>query len=321
MELPPPLRQAVDQILEDAPLAEIRRAAELLSLRYRGEVRDGQLHLSDRMATKAYLATRLPATYAAIRASLSAVADIRPEWTPHTLLDVGAGPGSVFWAASDQWSSIEQATMVEASGPIRQIGEQLAEHLEPRRATWISADIQRGLPALTSADLVTLAYVLDELAPAAINPLIDRLWELSRDVLLVVEPGTPAGWQRILAVRDRVIALGATIVAPCPHAERCPLVAPDWCHFSRRVARSRVHRLAKDAYVPWEDEKFIYLAASRLSGSDIVDGRVLAPPRAASGIVRLKVCSHTGQVEERVVTRRQGPAFKVARRLDWGDRL
>ena len=37
---------------------------------------------------------------------------------------------------------------------------------------------------------------------------------------------------------------GANILAPCPHARPCPLAAPDWCHFSARVARSRLHREA-----------------------------------------------------------------------------
>ena len=81
-------------------------------------------------------------------------------------------------------------------------------------------------------------------------------------MLIAVEPGNPAGWSRILQVRERLIALGAHIAAPCPHAFACPVVAPDWCH-SRRVARSRMHRRIKFADVPWEDEKFIYLAASR----------------------------------------------------------
>jgi ribosomal protein RSM22 (predicted rRNA methylase) len=319
MELPPLLRQGVEQILRDTPTAELRRAAELLSQRYRGEVCDGRFHLSDDLATRAYLATRLPATYAAIRASLSAIADIRDEWEPRSLLDVGSGPGSVFWAACDQWPSIERATMIEASHPIRRVGEELAQHAT-RPTAWIAADIARGLPPLEGAELVTLSYVLGELAPAAIDVLIERLWALSRDTLLVVEPGTTAGWQRILLVRDRLIALGAHIVAPCTHAGRCPLIAPDWCHFSRRVARSRSHRLAKDADVPWEDEKFIYLAASR-TPNDVPSARVLARPRVASGAVRLKLCCSNGELEERLVTKRQGAEYKVARRVDWGDRL
>ena len=319
MELPPLLRTGVDCILADIPIAEIRKAAELLSGRYRRETRDGRLHLSERAAATAYLATRLPATYAAVRASLAAIAEIRPAWAPRSLLDAGSGPGSVLWAARDQWPSIERASMIEASEAIRQLGDTLAR--ESGACTrWISADIAHGLPALESADLVTLSYVLGELPPMAIDPLIERLWELSGEMLLVVEPGTPAGWQRVLLVRDRLIARGAHIVAPCPHAERCPLAAPDWCHFSRRVARSRTHRLAKEADVPWEDEKFIYLAASH-TPNDAPAARVLARPRVASGAIRLKLCGPDGQMEERLVTRRQGEVFKVARRLNWGDRL
>ena len=125
MELPPALRQAVDQALEGVPLADLKRAADILSRRYRGEVRDGRLHLSDRLAAQAYLATRLPATYAAIRASLAAVAEVRPDFAPATLLDVGAGPGSALWAARDCWDSLEEATLVETSDAIRKVGSAL----------------------------------------------------------------------------------------------------------------------------------------------------------------------------------------------------
>src|SRR5690606_30783486 len=106
---------------------------------------------------------------------------------------------------------------------------------------------------------------------------------------VIVEPGTPAGWQRILAVRQQLIAAGAHVLAPCPHENPCPIAPPDWCHFARRVARSRLHRLAKDAEVPWEDEKFIYVAASRLPAG-AHRPRVLAPPKPGSGKVLLKLC-------------------------------
>ena len=101
MELPVLLRQVIDQALEGVPLADLTRAAALLSQRYRGETRDGRLHLSDDLAARAYLATRLPATYAAIRMAMNELAQRRPDFEPRTLLDVGAGPGTVLWASSD----------------------------------------------------------------------------------------------------------------------------------------------------------------------------------------------------------------------------
>ncbi|MFK0690445.1 small ribosomal subunit Rsm22 family protein [Mesorhizobium sp. IMUNJ 23033] len=318
MELPAPLRQAVDRMLEKVPLSVLKQAARTLSDRYRAELRDGRLHMAEEMAVRAYLATRLPATYAAVRASLDALADARPGFAPKSLLDVGAGPGTVLWATTDVWPDLEAAVLLEASAAVRKIGQSLASDAIPVRTEWLAGDATIDLAGLGPADLVSCAYVLDEITPASLPKLIDRLWQLTADTLLIVEPGTPAGWQRILAVRRQLIEAGAHMLAPCPHEARCPLAQPDWCHFSRRVARSRLHRLAKDADVPWEDEKFIYVAASRHPATSRA-ARVIAPPKPGSGKVVLKLCELDGSADEKLFTKRDGDAFKVARRLDWGD--
>lgn len=320
MELPASLRQAVDRILEKVPLPELKQAAKTLSDRYRAELRDGRLHMAQDMAVKAYLATRLPATYAAVRASLDALNAAQPEFNPKTLLDVGAGPGTVLWATTDLWPDLEQAFLLEASAAVRKVGEMLASETITARTVWKSGDVTTDLADLQPADLVTCAYVLDEIVPASLPKMVDRLWQLTADTLLIIEPGTPAGWQRILAVRAQLISAGAQVVAPCPHEVPCPLSPPDWCHFSRRVARSRLHRVAKDADVPWEDEKFIYVAASRQPVASRA-ARVVAPPKSGSGKVLLKLCQEDGTATERLFTKRDGADFKLARRLDWGDRL
>ncbi|MER9342898.1 methyltransferase type 11 [Mesorhizobium sp. M0601] len=320
MELPVPLRQGVDRLLEQVPLPMLKQAAKTLSDRYRAELRDGRLHMAEDMAVKAYLATRLPATYAAVRASLDAVGESRPDYAPKTLLDVGAGPGTVLWATINLWPDLEQAVLLEAGAAVRRVGEALAADAITARTAWRTGDITIDLVDLEPAQLVTSAYVLDEIAPASLAKLVDRLWQLTADTLLVVEPGTPAGWQRILAVRRQLIEAGAHVLAPCPHEAPCPLVAPDWCHFARRVARSRLHRLAKDAEVPWEDEKFIFVAASRHPAAP-PRARVIAPPKSGSGKVLLKLCEQDGGAAERLFTKRDGETFKAARRLDWGDAL
>lgn len=319
MELPAQLRQAVDELLENTPLADLKAAAKTLSERYRAETRDGRLHMAADLSVKAYLATRLPATYAAVRASLDAIDEARPDWTPASLFDIGAGPGTVLWAAFDAWPELQRATLLEASAAARRIGERLAGGFSVP-VDWKSGDATIDLDELQPAELVTAAYVLDEIVPSSLPKLIEKLWQLSTDTLLLVEPGTPAGWQRILAARSQLIDVGAHVLAPCPHQQPCPLAAPDWCHFARRVARSRLHRLAKDAEVPWEDEKFIYLAATRQKIAQ-TGSRVLAPPKAGSGKVDLKLCKTDGRASQRLFTKRDGDTFKQARRADWGDTL
>lgn len=320
MQLPPALRQAIDRELEGLALGALADAARALSQRYRAETRDGRLHLNDELAARAYLTTRMPATFAAISASLAAAIAAEPDFRPRSLLDVGAGPGTVAWSAASLWTSLETAHMIEASPAIRAVGERLSEALPLGRVDWLPQRIGDGLKGAAPADLVVLAYVLDELDPAERPPLVARLWELTGQALVIVEPGTTEGWKRMLAVRDQLIGAGAQILAPCPHAKPCPLSPPDWCHFAARVARSRQHREAKGGSVPWEDEKFLYLAVSR-HPITVPAPRILAPPRANKVAATLKLCENDGRVEERTVPKRAGAAFKRVRRLRWGDTL
>jgi ribosomal protein RSM22 (predicted rRNA methylase) len=223
------------------------------------------------------------------------------------------------WAAKDCWSGIDDALLVEGSSAIRKWGESFSSLTGIGAIAWRASDITTGLAIDRPRDLVTLAYVLSELPDSTRAALIDRLWSLTASLLLIVEPGTPAGWQRILEARNRLIALGAHIAAPCPHHLRCPLSAPDWCHFAERLPRSRIHRLIKQADVPWEDEKYIYLAAAR----GVVDqsyARIIAPPRSSKVRLDLKLCQSDGTSAHLFVTRRDS-AYKTARHLDWGDWL
>lgn len=319
MELPAALRSAVDQMLSGEPLEKLAKASAILSDRYRREVRDGRFHIDDALAAKAYLATRMPATFAAVRAALGMIEEVAPDFAPTSLIDLGCGPGTALWAAADTWASLGTAEMVEASGAIRSVGEKLSRSSQVT-SHWQAGDITAKIPSLAPADLVTLAYVLDELPPTTIASVTQTLWSLTKGMLVIIEPGTPAGWQRILIARDTLRATNAHLVAPCAHSENCPIVAPDWCHFSRRVARSRVHRLAKGAEVPWEDEKYIFIAASR-EPVERTTSRILVPPRVNGGVGRVKLCRPNGNVAELTLSKRDGDAFKELRRADWGDLL
>jgi ribosomal protein RSM22 (predicted rRNA methylase) len=320
MELPPLLRRAVDRALSGAALTDLAAAAADLSKRYREERRHGKAHVATDRDVLAYLAVRLPATYAAVRASFAAVAEARPDFAPKSALDVGAGPGTALWAATECWPELADVLLVEASPIFRAFGEQLAAELRQPHVTWRTSDIAVDEIGGDPRDLVILAYVLNELEPDDRHRLVERLWPLTADMLVIVEPGTPAGWQRILAARRQLIETGGHVIAPCPHVKECPLQPPDWCHFARRVARSRLHRQAKGADVPWEDEKFSYVAVSR-KPAPAIGARVIARPRKASGRVTLKLCRADGSAGDQLFSRRDGELFKRASRSDWGDLL
>ena len=216
MQLPPRLRAAVDRALDGVAPSVLMAAAQRLSDRYRAEIRDGTPHLADERAALAYLGSRLPATYAAIRRSLEAVAEAHPDFAPATMLDAGAGPGTALWAAVDCWPGLNDAFLVESSLAIRSVGAQLLTD-SGLSHVWSNDDLMRGLPDEPPRDLVTLAYVLDELAPEKRDTLVDRLWQLTAGVLVIVEPGTPAGWQSLSVTRP-LPECGGAITRP-PSAE------------------------------------------------------------------------------------------------------
>jgi ribosomal protein RSM22 (predicted rRNA methylase) len=343
MELPPLLRAAVDRALSGRRAGDLAAVAAALSERYREERRDGRLHVTNDDDALAYLTVRLPATYAAVRASFAAINQARPDFAPKTALDIGAGPGTALWAALDCWPALADVILIEASPAFRACGEALSRETPVPRVAWRTADVATDAieDSIDAAprDLVTLAYVLNELAPDVRPPLLRRLWQATADTLVIVEPGTPAGWQRIIAARTYLIDAGAYLLAPCPHAHVCPLehvpekrkqvfpkahattlMSPDWCHFAARVARSRLHRLAKAAELSWEDEKFSYLAVSR-QPAPVAAARVIARPRKGSGRVSLKLCRQDGSAGEQLFSRRDGQAFRRAWRSNWGTAL
>jgi ribosomal protein RSM22 (predicted rRNA methylase) len=318
-ELPPALRAAIERALEGRPRAGLAERAARTSAAYReGQGSAGAIRDAD--DALAYALTRLPATYAACRAALSAAADRLPGFAPCTLLDVGVGTGAASWAALEVWPGIGAAAWLDASRPFLDLCRGLsAEGPEALRdASGRIGDISTDVE-LTSSELVTASYVLAEVAPARQADAVARLWGACTSVLALVEPGTPAGYARLMAARTQLIARGAAIVAPCPHDGACPLTPPDWCHFAVRLPRSRDHRQVKGVALPFEDEKFAYLIVARPSVAlRPAAARVLALPRAGKPGIALKLCTPAG-LDQRIVARRDKAAHAAARRLGWGD--
>lgn len=318
MQLPLDLKNALESLFQQTNLKLLEKASARLTNRYRKELRDGVMHIGDRDAALGYVAARFPATYAAVSSALFQLTDIMPDFFPASQLDIGAGPGTAVFAATQMFRSLKNATLVEQSDEIIKIGKNLVS-----RSLDISTDWQRGecssilLEKLANADLVTASYVLDELDDKSQDELVDNLWQKTKGVLLLVEPGTPAGWQRLMRVRNRLIKQGAYVIAPCPHQRDCPVLPPDWCHFSVRVERSRIHRLTKQAVVPFEDEKYCYLACSR-EKKNVQYCRILSRPQRSGGKIAFSVCLPNGEKANEIITKKNKDCYRQLRRLEWG---
>jgi len=321
-DLPPDLRYALDGLAHGKTRREFAQRADAISNLYRsgGGSRDAIRNSDDALA---YALTRLPATYAATAAVLGSVHDAWPEFSPRSLIDAGAGPGTATWAAFEQFSALADARLIDDNPHLRTLALtclQASPFPALRNAKYDRGDL--FAINVASADLVIAGYVIGELSPELLPRLADTLWSAATGMLVVIEPGTPAGFSRIRALRAHLIANGAHVVAPCPHDGACPIVDPDWCHFSQRLNRSRAHRQVKGAELSFEDEKFSYVALAReelaRERPPRIGARVLAHPRVGKAEVSAKLCTPQGMVTATAV-RREGERYKAQKAWRWGD--
>ncbi|HZD93686.1 MAG TPA: small ribosomal subunit Rsm22 family protein, partial [Candidatus Sulfotelmatobacter sp.] len=312
MRLPQELSDAIQAEVEKIEWRRLVQAAARLSESYKtGDFSSPAI--TNEAQRAAYLAVRLPAIYAACLRVFSEIQQLAPQAEITSILDLGAGPGTALFAASEIFPALQQAQLIESDDRWLALGRNLAQasRLEAvRRAEWHKQDLRSGFTC-EPHDLVVISYALGELAPAAAEAVIRKAWTCTRQFLVVMEPGTPRGFMVMNAARSVLIASGAAILAPCPHKAACPMAAAgDWCHFSQRIERSSQHRQLKGGTLGYEDEKFSYVVASR---QDVAagGGRVVRHPGKRSGHIQLVLCTSEGQIENKTITRSSGQTYKL----------
>ena len=321
VRLPADLQSGIEQLTTNKSLVGLSKRVARISEGYR-RFESSKLAVREEDDVTAYAVSRLPATYAAVATVFASLSSAYPEFRPTDILDIGAGPGTASWAASQTWESIETARLVDHSASFLDVARRLAATANSRAlqsAQFERADITTYVPD-TRFSLVVASYAMTEVSDPA--SLARRLFESTSGALALIEPGRSRDYSRLLEVRRAILSLGGRMLVPCPHAHECPLPAGDWCHFSARLPRTRQHRHAKNASVPYEDEKFSYMVFGAPS-SDFDTHRfsiVLAPPSTTKHNVTLKLCTSDGLAYREVRGRDPGD-FKWARKLDWGEIL
>ena len=351
LNLPPHLSASIENEINQAPVGDLVAAAEELSGFYREKQRN-RVHLN-RLHCLAYLAVRMPATFA--------VATTVCAHLPHkvsSLLDCGAGPGTILLAHSNLNHPVKKATLYEQERAFVDLGQQLLPPTKNLNVEWVNTNLKTHT-SFDPHDVVSISYVLNELDPKNQQKLVTQAWGAATKSVVVIEPGTPQGFANLLRARQVLIDQGANIYAPCPHNLVCPMQATDdWCHFSVRLPRSPWHRRLKQATLAYEDEKYCYLIASRPAlfqdlGSSKSPSRsshtsqyapaarsifpahilnyrrskesghegatrVIKRPLKGSGHISLDLCTPIG-LKRSIVSKRTKTSYAQARKVVWGD--
>jgi ribosomal protein RSM22 (predicted rRNA methylase) len=249
----------------------------------------GTPYLADTELRRQYAAEIAPRTGAALAKILGEL-DHQDAPRPRRVLDLGAGTGAAGTAIRDAFGpevELVAVDRVRPSGPYRAI---------------VIADLERSLPAVSGRfDLVVAAHLLGELfleqsfadQAAARAARVLAWWRalLAPDgTMILVEPALKETSRALLAVRDRVIAAGLRVVAPCSWTGPCPALARerDWCHDAAPGSAPGSPRI---------DFSYLVLrgGAQAAPAADVTSFRIVSDPLVEKGRLKLWGCGPAGR--------------------------
>lgn len=315
MRIPEELNQAIENEIKNIKINELKEEALNLSNRYLNEERTGKTLLSRDIEALAYSIMRMPATFSATATVLNYTVDITEKTKFNTLLDIGAGTGASTWAAS-YVLDIENVKCIEREPAMKKLGTVLMKNNKNiTNIEWLDKDILTA--ELPKADIIIASYVINELKEEDKKEVIEKIFNLNSELVIIVEPGTPKGFENIKTVQKMALEKEKYIVAPCTSQEICKLPKDDWCHGVVRVERTKIHKNLKNAELAYEDEKFSYIVVANRK-YNFPEKRILRHPIIEKGKITLKICNK-GNIEIKIITKKDKEIYKSAKKKKCGD--
>ena len=239
-----------------------------------------------------------------------------------SVVDFGGGPGTFLFAIS-KFKTLNKYTNVERSDSFIGIMNVLVEEFLSSSTTHTHVDsiscnyLKLGSQDIPTSDLCVFSYTLCERenSPVCLSDLVEH-----SNMVLIIEPGTPSGFNNIIQARDKLIEKGFGTIAPCTVSNGfCPLrdSESDWCHFVERVDRSRIQRHLKNGVLGYEYEKYSYLLMSKNPIHS--DGkRIISRPNYTKHSISFDICSEKNS--HIVITKKENKSkFKIVKKSIRGD--
>ena len=228
--------------------------------------------------------------------------------------DLGGGPGVLTAALSAltpgaifDLSDLRPEALAWAESRLRPLGVQLNTK-------------RQRLPVLPDGtpDLVILGHVLNELHPWDQLDLIEAVKArlAPRGRILILEPALQDTARRLMELREPLREAPYAILAPCPCADRCPMLAlgRQWC-----VAElpwdppSWFRALDAEAGLDRRALSFAYLLVQKQGAPRAPAARVVGVPRPQKGKVERWMCTPGGGERWEALSRHGEPPWALPR--------
>jgi ribosomal protein RSM22 (predicted rRNA methylase) len=159
--------------------------------------------------------------------------DFKEVLSSHALLDIGAGPGTLYHAL--ELTEHKKLYAEETSKLMVEVGQKLAEH-ESLDIKWNKRVNEKDL-------CVFFTHSLNEMGLAEGLEYIEAH---DPSEIVFIEPGTKESFKLLLAMREKLMEIGYEINYPCHKSAACPLNENDWCHQVMHVTHPQeVERLCQ----------------------------------------------------------------------------
>lgn len=323
--LPAPLEQAIADLLAKQDTDEWVSDAVHLHEQYIGrQLQFGKVSLKSKNDSLAYLALRTPATYAQVYGALEHCKELLPNWEPESLLDLGSGPGTGSWVAKEIWPTIRESTAIDQHFDFLTIGRQLYKSTQNDLTIhWEQEDLKKGVSIKDKQfDIVLIANVLNELSPTIADKVIGQAFDLCKGILVIIEPGTPAGGS---ITENAARKLGKAGYLLAPYMQNTFISTSDYyLHFPQRFIRPEFQRrirqhmrdksfMASD----WEETKYAYTVISKIEPGMQPWGRCIGPVHIQKGFLEIPILTKD-QIETIKVLKRNREQYAYIKDLKWG---
>lgn len=323
--LPKPINEAITTILKEQQTTAWIRQAERLHERYM--TNSPEIYIQTFTDVLAYLALRVPATYAQIYGALSQIQEIIPSYYPVSILDIGSGPGTGIWAAKEIWPNLKNAAAIDSEKYFINIGKEITQKSDfPLSISWQLHDLSQGIQSKgTIFDIVIMGNVLNELSPREQKIVVQEAFSLCNGILIIIEPSTQIGGEIIEQVA-KTFSNKAILLAPYVQNSFVP-DQKGWLHFSQRFIRPEFERRVRQHMrqspqmaSDWEEAQFAYVAISKIPPQVDITGRVIGPVKKQKGFIEVPLLTKD-KIEDKKIFKRDKQQFTEAKRLRWGEGL
>lgn len=238
---------------------------------------------------------------------------------PSALVDWGCGSGIAHRAFLDHFGAggISELQLNDRSALAVRFAERRAKEKYPE------LKVTPALPAdAPQHGTLLISHVLTELQPAQVESLANFATNFTS--VIWVEPGTYEASLTLIAVRERLRGK-LNVIAPCPHQERCGILAPGneshWCHHFAEpplevFTDGNWAKFGEMAGVDLRSLPLSFLALDRRPALALAPGttRIIGRPRFYKPYAALLGCDATGVSEKQITKRRLPEAFRKLKR-------